>query len=607
VPLASTSNPFREDVDPTSHYAWDVAHGKIVAGLYAKLACQRHLDDLENGPKRGLRWDYEKALHVIEFFPSVLRVTAGSAEGKPFELISYTKFVVGNLFGWYRGDRRRFRKAWIEAGKGQIKSPLAAAIGIYLLAFDGNKRAECYAIAKDRNQANVLFDDAVAMVYADIADGNPGENLIKTARIVPRGTGKMTWALECRDSAGGFCQFRPLAGEEKVSGPRPIYVAADEIHDWKTPGPLQTWEAAGAKMPGNFLLWMSTNTPGIDQLVGSEFSDLFQKILRGDLKDDSAFAYIARTDEKDDPFNDRTCWVKSLPCLGITFPIENVEIQIESAKNSAGARMSALRLYFGVPVGSSEYWVDVDKWSACLKPVNEDDLTDLPCFLAMDLSQKNDLTALGAIWPTEYSAKATIRYWKPAENLDEAISTDRAPYRQWHSDGFLRLTPGRAIDYDFVATEVERMCVRHKVQFMAFDPAHIEEFIKACERIGFDVWVWEPEKPVGKGLKLVVHSQGKEGMHSKKSLWMPRSLGKLEDRVLTGLIDIQENPITGWCAGNVAIKADEKDNRYFVKKHQRGRIDGLTVLAMLCGALDADLSSPKAVDLDDFLRNVVVV
>jgi phage terminase large subunit-like protein len=559
------------------------------------------------GPRRGLSWHPDRALHVIEFFPSVLRVTAGSAEGQPFHLISYTKFVIGNLFGWYRGSRRRFRKCWIEAGKGQIKSPLAAAIGIYLLAFDGVKRSECYAIAKDRNQANVLFDDAVAMVHADIVDGDPGENLISNGTLIARGTGKMTWSLEYTDKAGGYCQFRPLAGDEKVSGPRPAFVAADEIHDWKTAGPLQVWEAAGAKMPGNFLLWMSTNTPGIDQLVGSEYSELFQKILRREIEDDSAFAFIARTDEKDDPMHDKSCWIKALPCLGITFPEENVEIQVATARNSAGARMSVLRLYFGVPVGSSEYWVDVDKWSLCQKEVNEDDLRLFPCFLAMDLSQKNDLTALGCIWETEFTTKATVRYWKPEENLDQAIAEDKAPYRQWHEEGWLKLTPGRAIDYDFVATEVQRVCAVNDVKFMAIDPAHMEEFIKGCGRIGFDVWVWEPEKPSGVGLKLVIHSQGAAGMHSKKALWMPRSLAKLEDRILTELIDIQNNPITSWCSGNAAVKADEKDNRYFIKKHTRGRIDGLTVLAMLAGAVDADIVSPKRHDLNDFLRNAVVV
>ena len=506
------------------------------------------------------------------------------------------------------------------AGRGMIpthNSPLAAAIGLYLLKFDGVMRAECYAIAKDRNQANVLFDDAVAMAHADIADSDTiGDSLVSRGLLLPRGTGKMTWALEAQDENGGFCQFRPLAGDEKVSGPRPIFVAADEIHDWKTAGPIEIWQAAGAKMPGNFLLWMSTNTPGVDQMVGSEYSELFQKILRRELEDDSVFAFIARVDENDDPLNDRSVWRKALPCLGITFPIENIEMQVQSAKNSIGTRLNVLRLYFGVPVGSSEYWIDADVWQSALGKVDEEELQDFDCYLSMDLSQKNDLTALGSMWNIPISEIkrfgnvmriATVRYWKPADNLAEASAEDRVDYRRWAEEGLLNLIPGRSIDYDFVANEVEKMCAKFKVKHMVFDPAHIEEFIKACERIGFNVWVWEPDKMPGLGLKMIIHSQGKEGMHSKKSLWMPRSLGKLEDSILNQNIRIQDNQITSWCSGNAAIRADEKDNRYFVKKHSRGRIDGLVVLAMGTGASDVDAATPTVPDLDDFLRNAVVV
>jgi phage terminase large subunit-like protein len=76
-------------------------------------------------------------------------------------------------------------------------------------------------------------------------------------------------------------------------------------------------------------------------------------------------------------------------------------------------------------------------------------------------------------------------------------------------------------------------------------------------------------------------------MTSDKMLWMPRSLGVLEDMILNGEIVIDESPITKWCAGNAAIKADARGNRYLVKAQQRGRIDGLVVLAMLAGAAEA--------------------
>jgi len=195
-----------------------VVEGRVVAGHLARRACQRHLDDIERGHERGLIWRPDRAAHALGFFPACLSVTAGAKEGEPFNLPSYTTFVVGSLFGWCRADGRlRFRAAWIETGKGQIKSPLAAAVGLYTLGYRGIPRAECYAIAKDRNQANVLFGDAVAMANAPIPERD-GETLVSKGDLLPRGTGDMTWMLEHPTS---MSKFRALAGDEKVNGPRP--------------------------------------------------------------------------------------------------------------------------------------------------------------------------------------------------------------------------------------------------------------------------------------------------------------------------------------------------------------------------------------------------
>src|SRR5690606_19099956 len=146
--------------------------GRIIAGLHVRSACQRHLNDLQDGRKRGLSWNPERATHALNFFPACLTITAGAAEGQPFNLLPWHSFVVGSLFGWTKeSGRLRFRSAWLETGKGQAKSPLMAAIGVYLMGFYGVKRSEVYAIGQDRQTASVLFRDAVEMCRAPIPDG----------------------------------------------------------------------------------------------------------------------------------------------------------------------------------------------------------------------------------------------------------------------------------------------------------------------------------------------------------------------------------------------------------------------------------------------------
>lgn len=583
--LVRQMNSLARPDDPATAWARDVVEGRIVSGELAIRACRRHLDDLERGHERGLIWKPEAAAKALRFFPAMLTVTAGAKAGERFNLPSYTAFVVGSLFGWHRADGRlRFRTAWVEAGKGQIKSPVAAAIGLYKMAFCGIPRAECYAIAKDRNQANVLFGDAVAMANADMPDAEfEGESLVSREILLPRGTGDMTWMLEHPASGS---KFRALAGGEKVNGPRPSFVAADEIHEWKTDGPLKTWRSAGAKMPGDFLLWMSTNTPAADQIVATEWSETHQRILRGEVEDDSAFAFIARVDPGDKPLEDESCWPKAMPCLGITFPIENVRIEVNSSRHSVGTRLQTERLYFGVPVGSSEYWIDLDAWEAVQGSVDLSKAKGRDLFLSLDLSKKNDLTALGIGWRDDRDVlQAAVRYWKPKEGLAKKAVEDHAQYVEWAASNLINAVPGRSIEYDFVATEVQKLVNAFNVAMMVVDPAFLTDFRQACDRIGLETWIYVPEEQeYGSGLKIMVHGQGRMGMQSKKALWMPRSLTQLEDAILQKRIVIEESPVTKWCSGNAAVQPDAQNNRFFVKKVQRGRIDGLVVLAMLAGA-----------------------
>src|SRR3954447_9886864 len=115
---------------PVEPYARAVLAARIVAGPLVRAACRRHLDDLDHAAERGLRWDAEAARHVIAFFATVLRLNGGLHEGRPFVLEPWQAFIVGSLFGWKGpGGGRRFRVAYVEVGKGNGKSPLAAGIG----------------------------------------------------------------------------------------------------------------------------------------------------------------------------------------------------------------------------------------------------------------------------------------------------------------------------------------------------------------------------------------------------------------------------------------------------------------------------------------------
>ena len=76
-------------------------------------------------------------------------------------------------------------------------------------------------------------------------------------------------------------------------------------------------------------------------------------------------------------------------------------------------------------------------------------------YLGLDLSSKTDLTSLIAV-----SAKMVIgcaRGFEARRTLREHITRDRVPYDVWKKDGWLDTSPGRSIDYDFVADKVAEL------------------------------------------------------------------------------------------------------------------------------------------------------
>jgi phage terminase large subunit-like protein len=594
----------RSGSDPTTRWAQDAVDGRFVAGELVRHAAERHLRDLKDGSKRGLRFDPARAAHALGFFPAVLSITAGAKAGQPFEPLPWHTFVVGSLFGWRKDSgRMRFRSAWLETGKGQAKSPLMAAVGLYLMGFYGIPRSEIYSIGQDRATANVLFKDAVAMCRAPIPGGDEDDTLEERGEVVIRGEGDNAWKIEHPETGS---KFQSLANGEAISGPRPTAVLADEIHEFKSGHSIETWRRAIAKMPGDALMLLGTNTPASTQIVGTDYSEFFQKVAKGKIEDDEAFAFVARVDKADreNVFEDESCWPKALPALGITFPVENIRGEVTTAKQMLSTALSVKRLYFGIPIGATEFWIDEQAWENVQGEVDEGALRGLPCWLSLDLSKKNDLTALSACWRDE-DGHLWVKtwYWTTQDGITDRSRADQAPYDQWALAGKLTAVPGAVIDKTFVAAEVARICSEQAVEFLAFDPAGMADFIAACEAIGFPVWRWKgPDEPEGEGLKLVSHAQGKLVRFEEKQLTMPRSIERLEDQILTQSVTIDASPVTYSCAANAHVDSDGQGNRAFDKKRSRGRIDGIVTIAMAVGAATNEFGEDAG--LDDFLKSL---
>ncbi|WP_207246412.1 terminase large subunit [Pseudomonas sp. GW531-T4] len=557
-------------------FAEDVLAGQIIAGPSVRDACQRHINDLALGPARGLRWDLEAANHAIGYFEQVLHLNGGEYEGLPFLLAPWQAFIVGSLFGWKGADGyRRFRTAYTETAKGSGKSPLAAGIGLYGMTSDGEARAEIYAAATKKDQAMILFRDAVSMV---------DQSALLAERIEKSGRGEKVWNL-AHHSSGSF--FRPISADDGQSGPRPHIALLDEIHEHKTRMVVDMIRA-GTKSRRQALIVMITNSGHDRTSICYEYHEYGKAVCSGTKVDDSVFAFICSLDQGDDPFKDEGCWYKSNPSLAFGKPgdsnggvpgLKYLREQVTEARGMPSKESTVRRLNFCEWVDAANPWLSADVWLAC---EDDFDIESIPqgelCYGGLDLSGTRDLTALGFYFPR--LKKAFVEFWTPGDTLYERARLDRVPYDAWLRAGFLHAPAGQAVDYGAVAARLGELASRFNIEGLAFDAYRIKYFRPELESRGIEV-------------PLLAHGQG-VAVSKETGLWMPRSIELTETAITEKNIRIKTNPVLRWNAASAVLDADQKDNRWFHKRKSTGRIDGVVVLAMAIGAADSRVAVKKS-------------
>ena len=581
--------------DPATAYAEAVVAGTIVAGPYVRAACERHLRDLK---RKDLAWDLAAANRAIWFFPDVLTIEVerrdeyGQMESLavPFVLEPWQCFIAGSLFGWKKTNGlRRFRRAFIEVGKGNGKSPIAAGIGHYMLSATGKIRAEVYSAATDKDQASILFRDAVSM-------WERSPQLKK--RLVSSGLNPV-WQLTDLTKASFF---KPISSEKKgKSGIRPYCALIDEVHEHPDNSVIEMMRA-GTKGNQEALLFEITNSGFDRKSVCWNEHQYSVEVVTGVKDNDAWFAYVAALDEGDDPFEDESCWVKANPNLGVSIQPAFIREQVAEANGMPSKEGLVRRLHFCEWTESETSAIPRKTWMACIapEPVDAEELCEKHGrpFGGLDLSRTRDLCAFTLTWVTDPTPDAQrfvskTWFWTPKDTLRERAKKDRAPYEEWEKAGFLEAVPGPRVSYRWLAEALAGLCA-------AYDPITVGGDQYGLERLNDQLG------EIGASLPIIVHPQGfQRRVIDKKeesalvgttgveevALWMPDSILKLEAALLEQRISIDPNAVQNMGAAAVVYEQNRTGHRMFAKDKATSRIDGMVSLAMSIGV--ATVAKPE--------------
>ena len=546
---------------PAEKYARDVVAGRILASKWVKLSCARHLRDLTDGAKRGLRFDPVAAQRAIDFF-QFLKHSKGKWAGESFSLAPWQQFIVYSLFGWKKADgTRRYRFAHVEVARKNGKTTLWAGVGLYLFFADGEPGAEVYCAATKKDQAKILFSEAERMRSA-----SPGlKKRIASFR-------------NNMHIAGTASKFEPLgADEDTLDGLNPHGALVDELHAHKTRGLWDVLETAmGARRQP---LMAAITTAGSDrESICWKQHEYGEKILQAIAHDDSFFVFIACIDDEDN-WEDERNWIKANPNLGVSVNVEDLRDRALKAKQMPSALNSFLRLRLNKWTNSETAAVKVEDWRACvgfsmagkdprsLRTEIEAQLEGRDCIIAVDLASTEDIACAAKLFPPEEENQPYIflpDFWLPEERLQEKIAEWRAPYDVWSREGFIRTTDGNVIDYDAIGEQVLRDCERYSVREITFDPWNATQFANDLQ---------------------------KAGIPNDKLMKFPQTMATLAEptkRLLEVLIPNRTiahlgNPVLTWMASNLLVKEDNNGNKRPVKGKGRGKIDGMVALIMALG------------------------
>ena len=571
----------------------DVITGNIPVGRLVFLAVERFLDDLEHGSERGLHFDQGGAVAIIKFFRDLaFAPTATERDRKP--LLPYEQFIVANIFGWKKEDgSRRFTESYVEIGKGNRKTPLAAGIGIYGITADGEPAAEVYVVAPTKEQAAICFKDA-----ATIVENQPA--LRKKVKKFGCSNKYTSGNLSCGDSF-----MRPIAADrDSLDGPRAHIVIVDEEHEHKD-GQVVGKLVAGFKNRKSPLAFKITNSGFDRETVCWEDREVARKLLEGVIKKDSLFAYVCHLDvcakcraagkefpscDDCDNWLEEKVWIKANPSLGEILTRAYLHKQIEDALTKPAQRSLVQRLNFCIWTQSEERFISPEAWRACGFSEGQEFvgnpvawyqrlvelLKGLRCFGGLDLGVVNDFTCLSLYFPKQPKLDMPVLLmwaWAPTNVDHHQILKERYGYEEWVRGKFLKLTPGSVTDYRTVREDIEALSRHFRIAEIAFDPAYATEIVQNL---------------IAHGVNMVEHRQG--------TMSMTYPIKEFHRSIMGREFTHGMNPLLTFMVDNLAVESDGKGNLSCHKPDNPNsprKIDGAVASIMARGRAAATPPGPR--------------
>ena len=499
---------------------------------------------------------------VIAFIEAFCKAPEGQHVGKKITLAPFQKKFILEIYDNPHGTSR----AYLSIARKNGKSALIAALMLaHLVGPEARQNSQIISGARSRDQAALVFKLAEKMVRLST-------ELQKVVRIVP--SSKQLFGLPMN------VEYKAISAEAGTAhGLSPVLAILDEVGQVKGPQDdfIDAIETAQGAYDDPLLIAISTQAPTDSDLFSTWLDDAEKS------KDNKVVSHLYAA-KKNADVTDHKAWADANPALGIFLSLADLEHNATQASRMPSKENTFRNLRLNQRVSTVSPFVSRDVWETCKD--HPEPLDEMIVYCGLDLSARVDLTAFVAAGiDADGVYHVHCKFWAPAEGVADRSKTDRVPYDVWADQGYLTLTPGRTVDYEYVAQDIADFLTDCDVYGVAYDRWRIDLMQKEFDKIGLTL----PLAPFGQGFKD-----------------MSPALDVLESKLLNGKIRHGMNPLLTMCAANAVISKDAAMNRKLDKHKATGRIDGMVALAMALG-LASKSDDSHNVKLDDFINEPVRV
>ena len=476
-------------------YARAAVAGEINVGAEVIAAAKRFMDDLE---RKDLTLRTRDADFVCNIVERIMVHKQGQAldgtplTNTPLRLLPWQVFIIYNLLGfYYKGRReRRYKEAFIYVPRKNGKTFFVAALAFGIGLLERRSGVNIYIVAASLKQACESFED---ILYTIRYRGMVGEFKIRNNNA--------EHSIHCDfyDDDGipcGFIHIEALASnpDAQDSFNAPVSIA-DEVQAFKRASQYNRFKEAGKAYTNKLMIGITTAGDNVNSFCYRRVQ-YGVKVVTGQVKDDSLFAFISRADQDEKGNVDYTNPIqheKANPSYGVTIRPADILQESLQAQNDPQQRKDFLSRSLNIYTTALNAYFDLAefKQSDAKYHWTLNEMAKLPVkwYGGADLSRLHDLTA-AALYGSYQGVEIIITHgFFPRPQAAKKADEDDIPLFGWEEDGWLTICNSPTVNHaDIVQWFIDMRAMGFRIDAIGHDMKFApEEYIPLMRRHGFRI------------------------------------------------------------------------------------------------------------------------